>query len=202
MIRLVYEGDARGCGAQARVSRVSDALEGQQRHVGVDRRVNAARNRCMSSSDLLVTYQKVRRGSCGAADSTSAPLRWAVLAHEKEAKMRRVLVLLAAAATLLVLAAGPAAADPGNQNTLSFTLNCGSAGTVDAVFELSSSDSFHIVQFSSNFLWKSLDYVTPDGQTGRIERGINGGGHSGLVTCTYIGAVSGNHYTVTGFFTP
>jgi hypothetical protein len=51
-------------------------------------------------------------------------------------------------------------------------------------------------------LWKSLDYVTPDGQTGRIERGINGGGHSGLVTCTYIGAVSGNHYTVTGFFTP
>ena len=116
--------------------------------------------------------------------------------------MRRVLVLLAAAATLLVLAAGPAAADPGNQNTLSFTLNCGSAGTVDAVFELSSSDSFHIVRFSSNFLWKSLDYVTPDGQTGRIERGINGGGHSGLVTCTYTGAVSGNHYTVTGFFTP
>jgi len=44
--------------------------------------------------------------------------------------------------------------------------------------------------------------VTPDGQTGRIERGINGGGHSGLVTCTYTGAVSGNHYTVTGFFTP
>ena len=116
--------------------------------------------------------------------------------------MRRVLVLLAAAATLLVLAAGPATADPGNQNTLSFTLNCGSAGTVDAVFELSSSDSFHIVQFSSNFLWKSLDYVTPDGQSGRIERGINGEGHSGLVTCTYIGAVSGNHYTVTGFFTP
>ena len=116
--------------------------------------------------------------------------------------MRRVLVLLAAAAMLLILAAGPAAADPGNQNTLSFTLNCGSAGTVDAVFELSSSDSFHIVQFSSNFLWKSLDYVTPDGQTGRIERGINGGGHSGLVTCTYIGAVSGNQYTVTGFFTP
>ena len=114
--------------------------------------------------------------------------------------MRRVLVLLAAAATLLVLAAGPAAADPANKNTLSFTLNCGSAGTVDAVFERSSSDSFHIV--GSNFLWKSLDYVTPDGQSGRIERGINGEGHSGLVTCTYIGALSGNHYTVTGFFTP
>jgi hypothetical protein len=115
--------------------------------------------------------------------------------------MRRILVLLAAAATLLAVTAGPAGADPANKNTLQFTLTCPN-GSVDAVFELSSSDSFHIVQFSSNFLWKSLDYVTPDGQTGRIERGINGQGHSDLVTCTYIGAVSGNHYTVTGFFTP
>jgi len=115
--------------------------------------------------------------------------------------MRRILVLLAAAATLLAVSAGPAAADPANKNTLQFTLTCPN-GSVEAVFELSSSDSFHIVQFSSNFLWKSLDYVTPTGQAGRIERGINGGGHSDLVTCTYTGAVSGNHYTVTGFFTP
>lgn len=116
--------------------------------------------------------------------------------------MRRILIAVAAAVTLLAIAAGPAAADPANKNTLHITLNCGTAGTVDAVFELSSSDSFHVVQFSSNFLWKSLDYVTPTGQTGRIERGIQGEGHSNLVTCTYIGAVSGNHYTVTGFFTP
>jgi hypothetical protein len=128
-------------------------------------------------------------------------LIWAVLADQREALMRRILVLLAAAATLLAVTAGPAGADPANKKTLQFTLTCPN-GSVQAVFELSSSDSFHIVQFSSNFLWKSLDYVTPDGQTGRIERGINGGGHSGLVTCTYIGAVSGNHYTVTGFFTP
>ena len=116
--------------------------------------------------------------------------------------MRRILIAVAAAVTLLAIAAGPAAADPANTNTLHITLNCGTAGTVDAVFELSSSDSFHVVQFSSNFLWKSLDFVTPTGQTGRIERGIQGEGHSNLVTCTYIGAVSGNHYTVTGFFTP
>lgn len=116
--------------------------------------------------------------------------------------MRRILVLLAAVLTILVVTTGPAAADPANKKTLSFVLTCPNGNTVDAVFELSSSDSFHIVQFSSNFLWKSLDYVTPDGQSGRIERGINGGGHSGLVTCTYTGAVSGNHYTVTGFFTP
>jgi len=115
--------------------------------------------------------------------------------------MRHVLAVLAAI-TLLGIAAAPAAADPANKNTLSFKLTCPNGMTVDAVFELSSSDSFHIVQFSSNFLWKSLDYVTPDGQSGRIERGIEGDGHKDLVTCTYTGAVSGNHYTVTGFFTP
>jgi hypothetical protein len=114
-----------------------------------------------------------------------------------------VAALLAALALSLLIgvSAGPAAADPANKNTLQFTLTCPN-GSVDAVFELSSSDSFHIVQFSSNFLWKSLDYVTPSGETGRIERGIQGGGHSDLVTCTYTGAVSGNRYTVTGFFTP
>jgi hypothetical protein len=112
-----------------------------------------------------------------------------------------VSALIATLVLLMGIAAGPAAADPANNNTLHFTLTCPS-GSVEAVFELSSSDSFHIVQFSSNFLWKSLDYVTPSGQTGRIERGIQGEGHSDLVTCTYIGAVSGNHYTVTGFFTP
>jgi hypothetical protein len=114
--------------------------------------------------------------------------------------MRRLLLALTVAAALLVPAA-PAAAAPNNANTLHFTLDCGSNGTVDAVFELSSADAFHVVGMSSNFLWKSLDYVTPDGQTGRIERGVQGAGHT-LVTCTYTGAVSGNHYTATGFFTP
>ena len=35
----------------------------------------------------------------------------------------------------------------------------------------------------------------------QIDRGIEGGGHASLVTCTYTGPASGNHYTVTGFFT-
>jgi hypothetical protein len=81
-------------------------------------------------------------------------------------------------------------------------VDCGSAGTVDAVFELSSSDSFHLVSISSNFLWKSLAFVTPSGATGEIDRGIEGGGHNDLVTCTYTGPASGNHYRVVGFFTP
>ena len=119
--------------------------------------------------------------------------------------MRRVVLTGLAALALAVgiaVSAAPAGADPANSNTLNITLDCGTQGSIDAVFELSSSDSFHVVSFSSNFLWKTLAYVTPGGQSGVIDRGIEGGGHKDLVTCTYIGAVSGNHYTVTGFFTP
>jgi hypothetical protein len=115
--------------------------------------------------------------------------------------MRRVLIALSAAA-LLGVTAGSATADPANKNTLSLTLDCGAAGKLDAVFELSSADSFHLVSTSSNFLWKSLSFVTPSGQTGQIDRGIAGEGHANLVTCTYIGPASGNQYVVTGFFTP
>ena len=114
--------------------------------------------------------------------------------------MRRVLTAVAAGA-LALLPATAAQAAPDNAHTLHIVLDCGSGGTVDAVFELSSADSFHVVGMSSNFLWKSLDYVTPDGTAGRIERGVQGTGHD-LVTCTYTGAVSGNAYTATGFFTP
>jgi hypothetical protein len=119
--------------------------------------------------------------------------------------MRRALIVLTAAASLILLlaiGAGPATADPANKNTLQITLDCGSAGTVDAVFQLSSADSFHVVSVSSNFLWKSLAFVTPTGETGVIDRGIQGQGHSELVTCTYTGPASGNQYTATGFFTP
>jgi hypothetical protein len=119
--------------------------------------------------------------------------------------MRRVRIVLAATVTLMLLlaaAAGPAVADPANKNTLTITLDCGAAGTVDAVFQLSSADSFHVVSMSSNFLWKSLAFVTPTGETGVIDRGIQGQGHKNLVTCTYTGPASGNRYTATGFFTP
>jgi hypothetical protein len=114
--------------------------------------------------------------------------------------MRRTIIALAASIAALA-PVSPAFADPDNGHTLHIVLDCGAQGSVDAVFELSSSDAFHVVGMSSNFLWKSLDFVTPDGQTGRIERGVQGQGHD-LVTCTYVGAVSGNHYTATGFFTP
>ena len=115
--------------------------------------------------------------------------------------MRRVVTVAFVAVAAALGATAPAAADPNNPGTLHITLDCGSHGTVPAVFQLSSSSSFHVVSMGSNYIWKSLDYVTPDGQTGRIERGVNGQGRD-LVTCTYTGAVSGNQYTATGFFTP
>lgn len=119
--------------------------------------------------------------------------------------MRRLVVTLLVAVALPVLfavTAAPAGADPANKNTLQLTLTCPGAPPVQAVFELSSSDSFHVVSTGPNFLWKSLSYVTPSGQAGEIDRGIQGGGHDQLVTCTYTGPASGNSYTVTGFFTP
>jgi hypothetical protein len=119
--------------------------------------------------------------------------------------MRRLVIALIVALALPVLfaiTAAPAGADPANKNTLQLTLTCPGAPPIQAVFELSSADSFHLVSTSSNFLWKSLSYVTPTGQTGEIDRGIQGDGHQQLVTCTYTGPASGNSYTVTGFFTP
>src|SRR4051794_34193746 len=116
--------------------------------------------------------------------------------------MRRMIVVaLVGVFAGLMVPVEVASAAPNNHNTLRFVLDCGNGGSVEVVFQPSSADSFHVVGTTSNFLWKSLDYVTPDGQTGRIERGVRGGGHD-LVTCTYTGAVSGNHYTATGFFTP
>ncbi|MFL5798965.1 MAG: hypothetical protein ACJ77A_13655 [Actinomycetota bacterium] len=114
---------------------------------------------------------------------------------------RTAIALLLGTSLMLVLAQAPSRADPSNKNTLSTTLDCGAERSVDIVYEYSSTDAFHLVSTSSNFLWKSLQYVTPEGQSGEIDRGIQGGGHSSLVTCTYTGPASGNSYTVTGFFT-
>ncbi len=117
-------------------------------------------------------------------------------------RLARASFVAAVALLTLAVVAGPASADPANKNTLHITLDCGTSGTVDAVFELSSADSFHLVATSSNFLWKSLSFVTPTGETGQIDRGIQGAGHSQLVSCSYTGPASGNQYVATGFFTP
>jgi hypothetical protein len=117
--------------------------------------------------------------------------------------MRRgMLGLVLALALLTIVGAGSAAADPANGHTLAITLACDDGRTLDAVFELSSADAFHLVGIQSDYLWKSLSFLdAASGQTVTITRGVQGGGHD-LVTCAYTGPVSGNQYTVEGFFTP
>jgi hypothetical protein len=96
--------------------------------------------------------------------------------------------------------ATPASADPDNDLTLPFTMTCPD-GEYDVVIQPANTAAFHVIGSTAMFVWKRIEFTTPEGETGAISRGIQGGGHADLVTCTYTGAVSGNDYVVTGFFT-
>jgi hypothetical protein len=50
------------------------------------------------------------------------------------------------------------------------------------------------------YIWKEIQFVTPTGESGVLTRGLQGFAAEPTVTCTYIGAVSGNDYTVIGFY--
>jgi hypothetical protein len=106
--------------------------------------------------------------------------------------------LAVTAGTLAV--ATPASADPDNDLTLPFTMSCPD-GDYDVVIQPANTAAFHVVDSTATFVWKRIEFTTPGGETGAINRGIQGPGHTDLVTCTYTGAVSGNAYVVTGFFT-
>lgn len=106
---------------------------------------------------------------------------------------------LAVAAGSLALGT-PAGAAPDNDLTLPFTMTCPDQD-YDVVIQPANTAAFHVIGSTAIFVWKRIEFTTPDGETGTINRGIQGGGHAGLVTCTYTGAVSGNAYVVTGFFT-
>ena len=106
---------------------------------------------------------------------------------------------LAVSAGALVLAT-PASAAPDNDLTLPFTMTCPDQ-EYDVVIQPANTAAFHVVGSNAIFVWKRIEFTTPDGETGAINRGIQGRGHANLVTCTYTGAVSGNAYVVTGFFT-
>ena len=113
----------------------------------------------------------------------------------------RVLRAALLASVLLVPAAGVASAHPANDNTLSFELKCDDGNTWTASFNGGPS-AFHLSDPGLLYIWKQIDYVTPDGVSGSIAHGIQGFSGAPLVVCTYEGAVSHNAYTVTGFYTP
>jgi hypothetical protein len=99
---------------------------------------------------------------------------------------------------LLAATAGIASAAPDNGQTLHFVLTCEDGNVWNASFNGGPS-AFHLDN-GGLYIWKEIDYVTPDNVSGSILHGIQGFSGGPIVTCRYIGAVSGNAYTVTGFY--
>ena len=112
----------------------------------------------------------------------------------------RFLAATALALTLVASGAAVASAHPDNDQTLHFVLTCDDGHAWNASFNGGPS-AFHL-DGGRLFIWKELAYVTPDGQSGTISRGSKGFAGGPTVQCTYTGAVSGNAYTVTGFYPP
>ena len=110
----------------------------------------------------------------------------------------RFLAATALALSLMASGAAVASAHPDNGKTLHFVLTCDDGNVWNASFNGGPS-AFHL-DGGELYIWKQIDYVTPDGQSGSIPHGIQGFAAEPTVTCTYTGAVSGNAYTVTGFY--
>jgi hypothetical protein len=104
------------------------------------------------------------------------------------------------ATLLLVPFAGLASAHPNNEETLHFVLTCNDGNVWNASFNGGPS-AFHL-EGDGLYIWKQIDYVTPTNESGSIRHGIQGFAGAPTVVCTYTGAVSGNAYTVTGFYPP
>jgi hypothetical protein len=112
----------------------------------------------------------------------------------------RLLRAMVLAAALLGLVAAPATAHPDNAQTLRFVLTCDDGNVWNASFN-GGPAAFHL-DGGQLYIWKQIDFVTPTGESGTLTRGIQGFSAEETVTCTYIGAESGNAYTVTGFYPP
>ena len=110
----------------------------------------------------------------------------------------RLVASTALAGLLLAASAAGVSAHPDNDKTLHFVLTCDDGSVWNAAFNGGPS-AFHL-DGERLFVWKQIAYVTPAGDSGTIGHGINGFSGAPIVTCTYTGAVSGNAYTVTGFY--
>jgi hypothetical protein len=112
--------------------------------------------------------------------------------------MRRYLRAALIAGAIAGLAAAPAAAAPDNDQTLHFELTCDDGHVYQASFN-GGPAAFHL-DTGGLYIWKQIWFVTPDGESGTLTRGSQGFAAEPIVTCTYIGAASGNDYTVIGFY--
>jgi hypothetical protein len=118
----------------------------------------------------------------------------------QEHPMRRPLAAILTAAAMAAVLAGPVSAAPDNDQTLRFELTCDDGNVYQASFN-GAPVAFHLDN-GGLYIWKEIQFVTPTGESGVLTRGLKGFAAAPLVTCTYIGAVSGNDYTVIGFYPP
>jgi hypothetical protein len=115
--------------------------------------------------------------------------------------MSRILIIALVAALALLSIPSIAAADPNPDLTpaRTFNLDCGTAGTFPVVFVESNLGTFHVTGDSTQIFQSTS--LTIEGTLIFAEPGFNKNQLPQL-TCTFIGVVTGRHFTVTGFFTP
>jgi hypothetical protein len=113
---------------------------------------------------------------------------------------RRFLVAAVLASVALALSFGTVSAHPDNDQTRRFVMTCDD-GNVWNVRFVGGAASFHL-EGAGLYIWKQIEIVTPTGESAVLDQGIQGFSAAPLVVCTYTGAVTGNAYTVTGFYPP
>ena len=113
----------------------------------------------------------------------------------------RRFVLLLSVGLVLVLGVASADADPNPDvaGAKTFDLNCGDTGTFRVVFVESHLGTFHVVGESTSIFQSTSRTI--DGEPIFAEPGPSKNGRAEL-SCTFTGALTGRHFTVTGFFTP
>jgi hypothetical protein len=135
-------------------------------------------------------------------DATKAEIH---LGREEEA-MRRLVALAAAVPVLVLALSGPASADLSySPEALPVTLHCG-AQTIQVIKPTATALIF-VAQTAQGTGVFEFARVTVTA-TGTVEFSLPDGALAGLasthelVTCTFIGPVTGRDITVLGFFTP
>jgi hypothetical protein len=106
---------------------------------------------------------------------------------------RRTHALLAAGATLAALPLWPVAAGAAEKPTAVVTCD----GGVTFTAEIVSLGTFHEAISTSTF---QVKYLAFGDTVVRDVRGVTN--NHDLLSCTYVGPTSGNHYVLEGFFTP
>jgi hypothetical protein len=112
---------------------------------------------------------------------------------------RRLLLAALLATATTAIAVAPAAAAPDNGNTLRFVLTCDDGPTPLTLDADEFLGKFFLQLVDQLFLGKQIAPVTPAGDSGVIQHGLEGFSGAGRRVHLH-GAVSGNAYTVTGFY--